>query len=219
MILDCVSDLHGEYPKLLGGDVLIVAGDLTACDIYSQMLDFYDWLEKQDYELKIFIAGNHDGLLKDYKPGYNYDKTVLYLRDSGVEFRGFKIWGSPWTPTFYNWHFMKDRGAEIRERWDLIPKDTDILITHGPPHGILDSAKRGGQHEHVGCEELYDVVREIKPKLHVFGHIHGAHGIRVKDWSSEGEKPHSTIFVNASIMDDNYEAVHSHTRVCLKEAL
>ena len=109
MIIDCISDLHGYQPKLDGGDLLIVAGDLTARDLESQYRQFIYWLDQQDYKKKIIIAGNHDGELQQ-NPGLFKFTVFDYLCDSQSVFQDLKIWGSPWTPTFYDWHFMKNRG-------------------------------------------------------------------------------------------------------------
>jgi len=209
MIIDCISDLHGDRPHLKGGDLLIVAGDLTARDFYYEHFEFEKWLCSQKYEKKVVIAGNHDGFLVNSACVMFED--VEYLKDSGFYFRGFKIWGSPWTPTFYNWHFMKDRGAEIKEKWDLIPDDVDILVTHGPPFGILDKVTKNsrprGVENNVGCEELREAVLRVKPKLHVFGHIHSEGG--------KQEKIGGTIFVNASIMDESYDPINKPVRIIL----
>lgn len=211
MIIDCISDLHGCKPVLQGGDLLIVAGDLTARDTTSQFIDFYDWLDDQKYKFKIYIGGNHDGILFCKPHEGSRLGNIQYLCDSECEFEGYKIWGSPWTPTFYDWHFMKDRGAPIREKWDLIPEDTDILITHGPPYGILDqvtiSSRGRGQEKFAGCEELREALFRIKPKLHVFGHIHSQGGKKVDLVSS--------ICVNAAIMDEDYNPVNKPVRIIL----
>ena len=223
MKIDCISDLHGAYPKLDAGDLLIVAGDLTARDLEDQYYQFNSWLCEQDYNKKIVISGNHDGLLQkdsfQYLEGY---PAFEYLQDSGTKYKGIKIWGSPWTPTFYNWHFMKDRGEKIKEMWDLIPRDTEILITHGPTFGILDRVKRfnyidtktnlgnfiNSQYEHAGCEELRKVIEKLPNlKLHVFGHIHEGYGTcklpRI-GFLDEND----VLCVNCSIMDGEYNPVN-----------
>lgn len=209
MIIDCISDLHGYYPELEGGDLLIVAGDLTLRDLVTQHLGFSGWLANQSYEKIILIAGNHDGQMTDWKPLDQYN--LSYLQDSGTEYKGFKIWGSPWTPTFLNWYFMKDRGMEIKQEWDKIPVDVDILITHGPPYGILDQCEdfyNSDQIVHVGCEELRNQLDSgrIKPKLHVFGHIHEGYG---------KQEINGTIFVNASIMNEKYKPVNKPIRIVI----
>ncbi|MFN8395634.1 MAG: metallophosphoesterase [Bacteroidia bacterium] len=127
--------------------------------------------------------------------------NVIYLNDSGVEIEGVKIWGSPIQPWFFDWAFNRQRGADIAKHWALIPEDTDILVTHGPPYGILDRTDDG---KLVGCEELIKVVERIRPKIHVFGHIHEAHGSLIKD---------GTHYVNASILNLRYMRVWDATVV------
>lgn len=109
---------------------------------------------------------------------------------------GIKFYGSPWQPWFFDWAFNLQRGAEIRAKWDLIPLDTDVLITHGPAFGILDKTTRGAR---VGCEELLKVIEQVKPQLHVFGHIHEAYGIYSND---------NLSFVNASNCDVQFNLVN-----------
>jgi len=224
MIIDCISDLHGAHPKLEGGDLLIVAGDLTARNRAEELTEFSLWLNIQQYKKIIVIAGNHDGLLEysDHPRILSEVNTshVEYLCDTASAFEGLKVWGSPWTPTFCNWYFMKPRGEAIKKKWDLIPQDTDILITHGPPWGILDEvalSSRGDKYKHAGCEELRMAVERVKPKLHVFGHIHNDGGkidyLKHRDeWSPQ---KWATICVNASIMNEAYEPVNKPIRVVL----
>jgi len=209
MIIDCISDLHGYKPKLEGGDLLIVAGDLTAGDTGKQHADYIKWQHQLPYKKIIFIAGNHDGHIQEsphlYIYGCERDAKVIYLEDFGIEYAGFKIWGSPWTPTFLNWHFMKDRGEAIKDKWNLIPDDTDILITHGPPFGIQDQVK--SPEKFLGCEELRVTLGRLKRlKLHVFGHIHECYG---------KVKVNGVIHVNACIMDEHYRPLNKPIRVIL----
>ena len=142
MIIDCISDLHGFYPDLEGGDLLIVAGDLTSRDTKEQHIDFSMWLAAQNYSHKVVIAGNHDNRLI-LLGGPVKAPRLDYLLDSGTEFQGLKIWGSPWTKWFPQVNpkcsaFMLKTEDELAEKWKLIPDDIDVLVTHGPPHGILD---------------------------------------------------------------------------------
>jgi 3',5'-cyclic AMP phosphodiesterase CpdA len=220
MIVDCISDLHGFLPELEGGDLLIVAGDLTARDTHAQYESFYEWLSGQNYQKKVVIAGNHDGLccnvynslpLSSKEKGWWPFKLLgtSYLCDSGCEFDGLKIWGSPWTPEFCNWHFMLPRGKALKEKWDLIPADTDILITHGPPLGIMDATDNTvNKRDRLGCAELRDAVERVKPRLHVFGHIHGGYGQLVL--KHDGSQ---TVCVNAAIMDEGYRPRNKPIRV------
>lgn len=161
-----------------------------------EILDFLDWFANQKFRHKVFIAGNHDFFLERAHTNVieqMIPKDVIYLNDSGVELDGVKFWGSPITPWFNNWAFNRERGMEIKQYWDLILEDTDVLITHGPPFGILDETVYG---DRTGCEELLLRVNQVKPKYHIFGHIHEDYGRFTK-----GE----TTFINASVWDDRYE--------------
>ena len=181
MIIDCIADLHGELPILEGGDLLIVAGDLAARDCIAGYDRFFDWLALQNYKLKIYIGGNHDGMIESGKYSTPSYCDAIYLCDSGIEIEGFKIWGSPWTPQFpmMNPHcmaFTRPYMQTLKDRWDLILDDTDILITHGPPNGMLDKVKRD-YNASVGDMDLaLAVSKRIRPKLHVYGHIHEGYG-------------------------------------------
>ena len=122
--------------------------------------------------------------------------NCFYLQDSGCEIEGLKFWGSPWQPVYGGWAFNLPRGEELREKWEMIPLTTDILVTHCPPKGIGDFIKPG---RHEGCEDLLNAVLRIKPKLHVFGHIHEDYGLH---------KHEHTTFVNASICNFDYEPIN-----------
>jgi Icc-related predicted phosphoesterase len=123
---------------------------------------------------------------------------IHYLNDSGVEIEGLKFWGSPVSPRFFNWAFNRDRGEEIKRHWDMIPKDTDVLITHGPPYGFCDEAYQQGSNftEKVGCRDLLDATLRIAPALHLFGHIHYSGG-------KSYEAPQS-IYANVSVLNESY---------------
>lgn len=219
--ITAVSDLHGFHPVLEGGDLLIVAGDLTARDTEKEYDDFWRWLLYQNYRKKVVIAGNHDNFLRKH-PGFLKDcgDDIVYLCDSGTEFEGLKIWGSPWTRTFegMNPHckaFTVDTEEELAEKWALIPQDTAILITHSPPHGILDKVKRytkdGRKEECVGSKSLRRIVGSVKPKLWVCGHIHEGYGV-YKDQTLKGVEYH---IVNASHVNEVYDPVNKPVRVVL----
>lgn len=193
------SDLHGYQPILTGGDLLIIAGDLTARNTFEEYERFNRWLEKLDYRCKIVIAGNHDGLIELEKIVIDNDSQgIHYLCDSGFEFEGLKIWGSPYTPTFLNWYFMRNRGKDIKRHWDLIPSDTDILVTHGPPYGIFDETS---EKRHVGCQDLMEQVQErVKPRFHCFGHIH--------EGGSNKTEIDEVTYINCSFVDERYRPVN-----------
>ncbi len=213
MIIDCISDLHGFYPPLEGGDLLIIAGDLTARDSIFEHYQFFQWMEHQKYKTVIYIAGNHDGFIEKKLNINETTHDIRYLEDSMTIVDDLKVWGSPWTPTFYDWHFMKNRGAQIKEKWDLIPDDIDILITHGPPYGILDKVKyssRGNKFGHAGCAELRIALERIQPRLHVFGHIHEGYGLVTLKCT-----PRDVLCVNCAIMDENYHPTNKPIRIIL----
>ena len=194
-----ISDTHGMHANLdlPKGDILIHAGDISKSGTREEVEDFLEWFCKQSFEHKIFIAGNHDFYLERNNDVLNnLPKEINYLNDSLCVVKGLKIWGSPITPMFYNWAFNRNRGDEIMKHWDLIPLDSDVIVTHGPAFRRLDRTQRN---EHAGCKDLFRVLEKIKPKLHVFGHIHEGYGmIEVEE----------TIFVNASNMNCKYELVN-----------
>ena len=204
-----ISDTHTKHDKvngfLPGGDILIHAGDLTGRGYLYEIDDFLKWFDKIDnYDTKIFIAGNHDFGFEDnpnqIKSLLTEYKTVDYLQDDlllvgkGDYEDMIKIWGTPWQPEFHNWAFNLPRGEKLKEKWDMIPTNTDILITHGPPHGKLDYVPYSNMN--VGCEELIKRVNEIKPKINVFGHIHEGYG-----YVFDG----NTHFINAAVLNGRYE--------------
>jgi Icc-related predicted phosphoesterase len=212
MIIDCISDLHGYYPHLDGGDLLIVAGDLTLTDTIPEYKEFYDWFKAQDYRKKILIGGNHDNFLQQciaIQAGFD-NEGFEYLCDTGTEFEGLTIWGSPWTLTFPRMNpkcmaFTCYSEDHIKEKWDLIPIGTDIVVTHMPAWGILDAV--GVYRVKTGSQTLLDKISYIKPKLHVFGHIH--------EFGNKIIERDGTKHVNASHMNEIYDPVNPPVRVIL----
>ena len=217
-----ISDTHTKHNQIIndlpGGDILIHAGDFMNSG-YNPMeaMEFFKWFDEiNNYDTKIFIAGNHDRWMqnepeeaKGILTGY---KTINYLQDEMMatfqnEEEAIKIYGSPWQPEFFNGAFNLERGSEILEKWNMIPLDTDILITHGPAYGecdwVVPRKKHGGEHVKftdggcVGCEDLLDVIlNKVCPKFHISGHIHTAHGESFKG---------NTHFINASTLNERYE--------------
>ncbi len=216
MIIDCISDLHGHYPDLEGGDLLIVAGDLTARDRMIQYGRFGAWMDRQKYKKKILIAGNHDNYFE--RKGFEFIKDVYgsidveYLCDSGTEYEGLKIWGSPWTKTFEGMNpnckaFTVDTEAELDSKFFLIPEDTDILITHGPPYGMKDFTV---DKKCVGSQALQMQLRNrLSPKLLVFGHIHEDYG-RAMTGLIDGCE-----VINCSHVNEKYQPVNKCIRIVL----
>lgn len=210
MKIACISDTHMKINKIAfpDADVLVHAGDLTFMGEFHAIANELTKLAKLKSKYKdiILICGNHDWL-GEREPHLMEqlckEKGITYLNDSGVHltpFTGYDksayFWGSPVQPAFCNWAFNRYKD-EIEKHWDAIPSDTDVLITHGPPHKILDTCPDGYQ---AGCPLLLDRIKQVKPKLHIFGHIHGGYGILEQD----GVK-----YINASICDENYRPLNA----------
>ncbi|MFN3403938.1 MAG: metallophosphatase domain-containing protein [Cytophagaceae bacterium] len=199
-----ISDTHGYHSQLIlpPADAIIHAGDITKSGTKEEVLDFISWFGALDYQYKIFIPGNHDYYLEKCSPEELKSllpKNTYLLNDSGITINNIKIWGSPVQPCYHNMAFNRERGEEIKRHWDLIPEDTDILITHGPPFGILDE---NCETENVGCKDILKKVLNFKPKYYVFGHIHEAYGMTCKD---------GVCFINACVLDRNYKIINFPT--------
>jgi predicted phosphohydrolase len=192
--IDCVSDTHNKTPTVPDGDIFLHAGDLTRTGTFTELQAQLHWINTLPHQHKIVIAGNHDFLL-DQKFVESFPErifveegcsranldwgSIIYLENSSttvtVRGRQVKIFGCPLTPKSGNWAFQY---PPIQNVWkDLIPVDTDILLTHGPPKGHLDVYETS-----KGCEWLMRELWNKKPRLVVFGHIHAGHGIERLDW-------------------------------------
>ena len=211
-----ISDTHRYHRrmehKLVGADVLAFAGDMCGRGHLDEVEDFAKWLDtiKDNYKKIIVIAGNHDwAFVRQGPAARDYIKAIpnaVYLEDEEFVFDGVKFYGSPWQPWFHNWAFNVERGPKIAKIWENIPEDTDVLITHGPPHKILDKVMY--DHLHVGCEELIKRIDVVKPKIHLFGHIHETYGHEEKD---------GIHFVNASICNRGYDPINNPFRFFIDE--
>jgi predicted phosphodiesterase len=180
MRLVCISDTHGLHrrmPEVPDGDVLIHAGDCLGQGTLANVEDLNDWLGTLPHRHKIVIAGNHDWAFKE-TPDLAVDAltNAIYLEDSGVIIDGVRFWGSPWTPTFMDWAFMLDRGQPLHNKWQQIPDNTDVLITHGPPKNVGDEVNLGFKCQNVGCVDLLHRLAQLHLKAHIFGHIHEGYG-------------------------------------------
>ncbi|WP_166261902.1 metallophosphatase domain-containing protein [Marinobacter salicampi] len=187
-----ISDTHSMHRqvKVPDGDLLIHAGDCLGVGTLEEVEDLNDWLGTLPHRHKVVIAGNHDWCFQtDPEAARQRLTEAVYLEDSGTTIEGLKLWGSPWTPVFFDWAFNLERGDALAERWARIPDDTEVLITHGPPAGILDKVSNGSHDESVGCADLLAAVERVRPRLHVFGHIHEGYG---------RHETEATAFINAS---------------------
>lgn len=206
MKIVCISDTHCQLGSVTvpSGDLLIHSGDFTYRGTVSEIAEEMQELKKiADYFTygAVIIAGNHDWLF-ERDPGLArtlVPSNVKYLNDQETEIDGLRIWGSPVQPAFGNWAFNRMRGSDIQRHWDMIPAGVDILITHGPVYGLLDTVNIGAKVDHVGCMNLLKTMDRVKPRLHVCGHIHEGHG----EVDLNGTK-----YVNASLLDDYYNKVY-----------
>jgi Icc-related predicted phosphoesterase len=215
MIIDCIADLHGHYPKLEGGDLLIVAGDLTARDVPYQYMEFALWLDKQKYKRKILIAGNHDNNLHRMNNLFEAVTNLTYLCDSSTEAQGLKIWGSPWTKTFLGMNphckaFTVETEEELAEKWALIPNDIDILVTHSPPFTIKDGKNPD---QNLGSTSLMKRISNVNLKLHVFGHIHEGYGLQDMRWLKLKNGFNGAVYINCSHVNERYQPVNKPVRI------
>ena len=174
VLLSDTHELHREV-EVPEGDILIHAGDFTMFSHSLQAIaDFNEWLGELPHLHKLVVPGNHEFFLEADPSRRSILSNAVVLLNEGTTVEGLRIWGSPATPlsgTAFGVSSPEDR----KRLYAQIPTNTDILITHGPPYGILDSNPVSGLHS--GCRELFDAVIRVRPKLHVFGHVHGAYGI------------------------------------------
>jgi Icc-related predicted phosphoesterase len=194
----CLSDTHGLHRKvaLPKGDLLIHAGDFMRTGTsLEEIADFNDWLGEQPHPHKIVVAGNHDLLFeKTPDKAREHLSNAVYLENDGIVLGGVTFWGSPMTPVLPSGAFHVERGVASRRYWDHIPLGTDVVVTHGPPFGTLDKNDILGSR--FGCKDLIQAVLRVKPKLHVFGHVHGGYGQEVG--------PNGTCMVNCAVLDQEY---------------
>jgi Icc-related predicted phosphoesterase len=190
MLILHLSDTHSKHHELRNlppADIIIHSGDISFAGSENEVMDFIEWFGDLPYKYKIFIAGNHDDCLF----GANIDglpENCFYLCNSSISIEGVKFYGTPM--------FMEDAmSGDYDRNIQKIPSDTDILITHQPPNGILDCSAN----IHYGDSNLLQIVLKTKPKFHLFGHIHKAYGI---------EKSEHTTFVNAAILSENYQLMY-----------
>ena len=204
-----ISDTHNCHDELTipECDMILHCGDSTGKGAVREITEFCEWYGNLSHKYKILIAGNHDWGFQEKEAKCRQiceDNGIIYLQDELVDIEGLRIYGSPWQPEFCDWAFNAWRTKEdvkrndlygynypfIGDYWEKIPKNLDILLTHGPPYDIMDKCPYP-----VGCEELLKKVREVKPKYHAFGHIH----------CDTGEEKHGdTVFINAAMLTDYY---------------
>lgn len=195
-----LSDTHGRHRDLSvpAGDLLVHAGDFTRSGSERELAAFGQWLATLPHGIKLLVPGNHDFLCqsqperaRELLPG------AELLIGSGGLFAGLSVWGSPWQPWFKDWAFNLPRGPQLAQHWASAPADLDLLITHTPPAGVLDRTWRG---EPVGCADLSAALPRLRPRLHVFGHIHEARG--------QARLDSGGLALNASNLNLMYRVAH-----------
>lgn len=206
-----ISDTHGlhrEFPlkRLEGIDMIIHSGDCSNSRSLPHSMveisDFLEWYQDLPVAYRIFVAGNHDTAIerRAVHPADIEARGIIYLENESVEIEGIKIWGSPITPTFGEWSFMKARD-KTHQVWETIPDDTDVVIVHGPPKGIRDlSYDRKNNLEMCGDRALMSAMYRVNPKLMCFGHIHN-----FKDIMNQGVSTFyglQTQFSNGTCVED-----------------
>ena len=198
VLISDTHSLHDEMAPIPDGDILIHAGDLTRNGTFAELTSVNAFFRTLPHQHKVCIAGNHDFCFEqDRDRAKALLPEVTYLQDKAVSLMGLRIYGSPWQPRFCDWAFNLDRGAPLRDIWARVPRNTDILVTHGPPCGIADLTD--GDRRNVGCQDLLAAVQLVKPKLHVFGHIHYSYGI---------VEQNDTTFVNAAVCDEEFRPLN-----------
>lgn len=202
----CFSDTHGKHQdlKLGSGDILLFAGDCMGSGYnFLELSGFMEWLEKQDFEHKIMIAGNHDHYMEKFPEAFrrmvNACPSVTYLCDSGIEIAGIKIWGTPHSRKFHNWAFNRSEKF-MQLAFNQIPEDTDILLSHAPARGIMDFVEDGTKlGEQTLINTIFDKLHNLK--FHVFGHIHHAYGTL----EYQNGDHNKITAINCAVLDENYE--------------
>lgn len=199
----CIADTHAQHNgvEIHPCDVLIHAGDFLRTSKIDELNSFIEWFSNQPAKYKLFILGNHDRSFIKNRKKFNIilPDNLIYLENSAVTLDGFKIWGVPYnTPAYMLYsHINGQESIKNTSNYSLIPNNADIIITHNPPYGIRDKVLYGGYN--IGSKDLLQRIKEIKPKLHVFGHVHYERGYF---------KTTDTIFINAALVNDAEELIY-----------
>jgi predicted phosphohydrolase len=178
MRIVAMADTHLWHSRLEvpDGDVLVHAGDLLQGGELEELPDVAAWLQRQPHRHKVVIAGNHDFAFAEAPARVRemLGPRITYLQDEATTVEGVRFYGSPWQPEFGDWAFNLPRGPALAATWAMIPEGTQVLITHGPPRGHGDRTRHGHS---AGCDDLLARVRTLRPRLHLFGHIHEDGGV------------------------------------------
>lgn len=205
MKICAMSDLHGREIAIPKCDVLAIAGDISKIgevrwfnEVFIPYLKSY----KTKYDICFLVFGNHDDNLQFFRKDLNVPEYVKILNDTGFNYKGHIFYGSPWSlrSTMIKHSLNTLSKKSLKKIFQNINPHTDVLITHTPPYGIGDTIK--GDSYHLGSESLLERIREVKPKIHIFGHIHTG-----QKWTREN----GTDYFNVSVLDDRYELAYKPT--------
>ena len=207
-----LSDSHNATKRveISDGDILVHAGDFSFEGKESEIQDFIEWMKEQPHKHKLWIAGNHERGIEDFPDNaeiVDKETGATYIHDKVVEVEGLKFFGSNFTPEFNNWAFgLTDRQSKIF--WENAP-EADVVVCHGPPYTILDSVTSEYKHERpLGCKHFLSYIERVKPKVTIFGHIHGSGGMhKTIEWD-DGSK---TECYNVSVMNEQYQLTNPST--------
>lgn len=216
----CFSDSHHTGPKidlwlLPEADFGIFSGDCCSKGDEAEYRYFIDWYTEQPVKHKLFVPGNHDWYT-EREPAkarrIAESRGIVYLVNDSVELEGYKFFGTPVQPAFFDWAWNYEYPKVRDSYFSMIPDGLDVLITHCPPYGVLDMTPPGRwnnqQGENVGCPVLLSHVLRAKPRFHVFGHIHHCYGQLYKD---------GVHYVNASVCTEQYKMANQPIIVDLDE--
>ncbi len=203
MIIVALSDTHGNHRAVdvPQGDIIIHCGDITRKSNTEEVADFIRWFAGLNFQYKILVAGNHDRFIRKKKPEFlelARSHNISYLENTSIQINGYSIFGSPFSLNYGGigaFTYPDKPGAE--QIWNLIPDNINILVTHAPPRGFRDFSKT--ENKNAGCQVLRERVLSIKPRYHIFGHIHESYGI---------ETHGDSIFINASLSNGSGEIVN-----------
>lgn len=208
MKIVAISDTHNKQDKIVipPCDLLIHCGDFSLHGSLVELNTFNEWLKLQPAKNIVVVPGNHDFICEELPVLCRQTLTTgKFLIDEFIEIEGLKIYGSPWVPQYGRWAFMDSR-KELEKKWELIPTGLDILITHGPPRQVLDKTTRG---EFAGCTALRDRLKIVKPKVHMFGHIHESYG----EYTDLNPALKDIRFLNVATCDAEYIPNHKPVEI------
>jgi len=198
----CISDSHRQHWRMdiPDGDILLFAGD-AELDSFNALQDFNNWLGTLNFKHIVVIGGNHDMVLANYvmEEKEMFFSNAIYLENTSVQIEGIKIFGSPYSLRFFSWAFMKSE-KQLEQMWELIPKNTDIVLTHSPCRNILDVTTTTD--ENCGSFSLRNKIKELQTKIHICGHLHSSHG-KYTDYKTD--------YYNVSMLNDYYQYIFEPT--------